>query len=193
MELESAVHFLARAAREGGRVVSSNDLNKYQIAEAQTKGNWWVSNDGLGWAILPWDLTTDKDRDRERAYFVSQMGKSTEKNNREQAEFNFRAWVHPEDGDAATVEVWYQGLEPTDLKKVSVADWAQESFYNEDFHALFDLDKTKHWQVVGTGKIRGWYDYFGEYDEELTVDDYEKEEVPAEWFNDMLSLEPPGV
>jgi len=67
---ETAEQFLAKAVSRGGRVVSSNDLNKWQLSEARVKGNWWVSEEGFGWAILPWELTTDKDRDREREYFA---------------------------------------------------------------------------------------------------------------------------
>lgn len=65
---ESAEGFLARAAAAGCRVVSSGDLNEWQISSARSKGNFWVSAEGLGWAILPWELTTEKDRGRERAY-----------------------------------------------------------------------------------------------------------------------------
>jgi hypothetical protein len=104
-------------------------------------------------------------------------------------EFEFRAWVHPEDGDPPTVEIWHPELEPTSLKKRSVAEWVRESLYNEDLYALFDLDKSKHWQVVGKGTLRGGYDAFGEYDEELEVTGYVKAEVPAEWFDDSLPLE----
>jgi len=67
---ESAEQFLSRAVTFGGRIVSSNDLNKWQLAEARVLWNWWVDRDGFGWAILPWSLTTDKDRDRERLYFL---------------------------------------------------------------------------------------------------------------------------
>ena len=69
--INTAEEFLARAVQTGGRVVSSNDLNKWQLSEAQAKGLWWVSHEGFGWAILPWCLTTDKDRGRERDYFLS--------------------------------------------------------------------------------------------------------------------------
>lgn len=98
-------------------------------------------------------------------------------------EFEFRVWVHPEDGDAAEIEVWFQGLEPTESGKCHVSDWARESLCNEDFHDLFDLDKNKHWQVVGKGTLHGRYDCFGEYDEEFDVIEFEKAEVPESWFN----------
>jgi len=71
---ESAEQFLSRAVTTGGRVVSSNDLNEWQLSEARVLGNFWVSAEGFGWAILPWELTTDKDRDRERKFFGSRGG-----------------------------------------------------------------------------------------------------------------------
>lgn len=68
---ESAESFFARAVTAGGRVVSSNDLNVFQISEAQADRKFWVSPEGYGWAILPWRMTTDKDRARERSYFAA--------------------------------------------------------------------------------------------------------------------------
>jgi hypothetical protein len=62
---ESAESFLKRSVTQGGRIVSSGDLNVYQISESQAKGNFWINSEGLGWAILPWSLTTDKDNQRE--------------------------------------------------------------------------------------------------------------------------------
>ena len=76
---ETAEQFFSRAATTGGRIVSSNDLNKWQLSEACVKGNFWVSSKGFGWAILPWDLTTDKDRERERAYFAESKSISANK------------------------------------------------------------------------------------------------------------------
>ena len=66
---ESAESFLARAVTAGGRVVSSGDLTEFQISEARANGKFWVSPEGYGWAILSWQLTTDKDRSREADYF----------------------------------------------------------------------------------------------------------------------------
>lgn len=64
-----ALTFLIRAASEG-RIVSSGDLNEFQIAEAQSMDRFFVEpGGGLGWAILPWSLTTAKDRMREADYF----------------------------------------------------------------------------------------------------------------------------
>lgn len=53
-----------------GRIVSSGDLTRLQIAEAQARGRFYVEpGGGLGWAVVPWDLTTAKDRKREADYF----------------------------------------------------------------------------------------------------------------------------
>ena len=71
---ETAAEFFLRAVGIGGRVVSSNDLNEWQISEARVKGLFWISEEGFGWAILPWELTTDRDRNRERSFFAKNVG-----------------------------------------------------------------------------------------------------------------------
>ena len=59
--------FVLRAGSEG-RIVSSGDLTTHQISEARAKNRFWVDEEtGLGFALLPWELTTDKDRRREDA------------------------------------------------------------------------------------------------------------------------------
>ena len=98
-------------------------------------------------------------------------------------EFMFRVWVHP--ADPADIEVWYHGIESVDSKSRFVSEWARESLINEDFQELFGLDETKHWQVVGKGVIRGSFDYFGEYDEEFDVIEFEAAEVPESYFGPM--------
>lgn len=97
------------------------------------------------------------------------------------AEFNFRIYVHPEGGDLAEIETWYQGLR--DLSRRSVEEWAQMSLCDQDFYKLFDLDKTKHWQVVGKAIIRGWWS-FDEYDEDIDIIEFEKVEVLESSFDD---------
>ena len=63
----NAIEFLKRT--DGHRVVSTGDLNEYQIAEARRDGKMFVDEDtGLGWVLLPWELTTDKDREREQKF-----------------------------------------------------------------------------------------------------------------------------
>lgn len=67
----TAIEFLKQAAEGDGRVVCSGDLHEMQISRAQAQGRFFVDEEtGLGWAIVPWDLTTKKDRDREKDYFT---------------------------------------------------------------------------------------------------------------------------
>ncbi len=62
--------FAALAASKGGRIVSSNDLHPFQMAELRQAGTFFVDPaTSYGWGLLPWDLTTDKDRKREADYF----------------------------------------------------------------------------------------------------------------------------
>ena len=67
-EEKTAEEFFKLAAKQGGRIVSSNDLNVWQLSEARRRRLFFVDPDGFGWAILPWKATTEKDRQRERAY-----------------------------------------------------------------------------------------------------------------------------
>ena len=66
-----AIEFLKRSSDGKHRVVSTGELNIYQIAEAQRDGKMFVDQTtGLGWVLLPWECTTDKDRNREEQYFI---------------------------------------------------------------------------------------------------------------------------
>jgi hypothetical protein len=66
-----AIAFLRRAASENARIVSSGDLHSLVISEAQANGRFWVDPEtGLGWALIPWELSTMKDRQREANYFA---------------------------------------------------------------------------------------------------------------------------
>ena len=65
---DGALAFLKRTTEH--RIVSSGDLTTLQIAEAQARGLFYVEpGGGFGWALVPWDLTTPKDRAREKEYF----------------------------------------------------------------------------------------------------------------------------
>lgn len=48
-----------------GRVVCSGDLTEFQIAEARASNNFYVNDRGFGFAMVPWNLTTRQDRERE--------------------------------------------------------------------------------------------------------------------------------
>jgi len=68
--MTTALEFLKSAK---GRIVSSGDLTIHQIAECRVHGRFFVDEEtGLGWADVPWDLTTMKDRKRETEYFKAE-------------------------------------------------------------------------------------------------------------------------
>jgi hypothetical protein len=98
------------------------------------------------------------------------------------ARFSFRVWVHPKDGDPPEIEIWYQGLEVIAPEPRFVSEWAKESMGCEDFHSLFNLPDDTEWQVVGVASVHGSFDYWGEYDETLEIESFEKAEVPASWY-----------
>jgi len=67
----TALEFLKRGSDGKHRIVSSGDLHVMQISEAQAEGKFFVDDEtGLGWALVPWELTTSKDRMREEKYFA---------------------------------------------------------------------------------------------------------------------------
>lgn len=92
------------------------------------------------------------------------------------AEFCFRCWVHPT-GDPSEIEVWFNGLEETKSDRRFVSEWAKDAMECEDLRAIFDLDDSKHWQVVGKAVVSGEFDYWGEYDEDVTIVEFQKAEV----------------
>lgn len=105
-------------------------------------------------------------------------------------EFSFRIWVHPELEDPPEIEVWYHGLEITKPGNCFCSEWALNALYDlqSKFWDIFDLDKTKHWQVFGRAVVAGRFDYYGEYDEDVDLIEFEKAEVP-DGFRDMSRLD----
>lgn len=63
--------FLKKLAHGDGRIVSTGDLLNLQIAEARANSTMHVLEGGLGFVILPWNLSTPKDRERETDFFAS--------------------------------------------------------------------------------------------------------------------------
>ena len=96
-------------------------------------------------------------------------------------EFQFRVWVHP--ADPPDLAVWWYGLEPTKSNAGFVEDWICEALENVDLHERFELDPEKDWQVIGKGTLNGYYDYWGEYEDIRNIDEFEKAEVPASFFD----------
>ena len=92
----------------------------------------------------------------------------------------FRVWVSP--ADPPNIEVWYHGLEGYKPLRRLVSEWFADSFSDYDMHDLFSLDKESHYQVLGKATLTGTYDYFGDYDEDLEVDEFTVSAVPAEFI-----------
>lgn len=81
MTQESAIDFVRRAAKLGGRIVCTGDLLDIQIAHARVNNTMWVDPDSaIGYVILPWNLSTVQDKEREaRLLGVPFCGESGEK------------------------------------------------------------------------------------------------------------------
>ena len=61
----TALAFLKRASDGKHRIVATGDLSPGQIDEARATGRLYVEpGGGLGWVLLPWDLTTPADMNR---------------------------------------------------------------------------------------------------------------------------------
>jgi hypothetical protein len=69
-DADGGLGFLMRAANGEGRIVSSGDLTTLQVADAQSNGRFYVASSGFGWALVPWDLDTPKDRQRSQSRIV---------------------------------------------------------------------------------------------------------------------------
>lgn len=97
-------------------------------------------------------------------------------------EFFFRAYVFPFDGDPPEYQVWYPGLETIKEEgRLTITEWVRYLFDNEDLRERFSLDPDKGWQVFGKGRLEGRYDYYGEYDEEMDILEYQIAELPS-WY-----------
>jgi hypothetical protein len=56
----------AMVALGHGRIVCTGDLTEFQIAEARVDKRMYVDPTGIGYVLLPWSLSTAKDKTRER-------------------------------------------------------------------------------------------------------------------------------
>lgn len=95
--------------------------------------------------------------------------------------------VKTEGEDCVFADVWYLGYDAPAPSQRSVAERIRESFIKEDFFDLFDLDKTKNWQVAGSATVYAWYDYGGERHERIDIDRFEKSEIS--WDFDLVKDE----
>ena len=101
--------------------------------------------------------------------------------------FEFRVWTSKQ--DVLEVSVWCYELEPDYTSKISSGrEWAQLFLDDCDFHKLLKIDATKNWQIIGKATIKGKYDVFGEYDENIVIHESRRLEVSDE----CVSLRFPG-
>lgn len=71
--MTNALEFLKKFAN-GYRIVSTGDLTDHQILNAKSESRFYVEpNGGLGWVALPWDLTTLKDKEREKTLALKNL------------------------------------------------------------------------------------------------------------------------
>lgn len=69
--LDFADDILTRCASGSFRIVCTGDLTEFQIAEARAEGRMYVDLNGFGYVLLPWNLTTTKDKEREKALSIN--------------------------------------------------------------------------------------------------------------------------
>lgn len=65
-QAEAALNFLKRCSEGNYRIVCTGDLTEFQIAEARVENRMWVNDDGIGFVLLSFDLSTPKDKAREQ-------------------------------------------------------------------------------------------------------------------------------
>ena len=87
------------------------------------------------------------------------------------------------------LQVFVYELSPTErLKTRSAWEWVEEhlrEFDYDDWRVLVpELSEmpSSAQEVVFRGGIEGWFDYFGEYDEELGFDEHQYQRLPDDWF-----------
>lgn len=90
----------------------------------------------------------------------------------------------------------------TPLEGRSVSEWVYEhlteSFDRNDWLNQIDpgaigFDRSGNFEIIAEGRLQGFYDYDGEYDEILYFDKIVWQRLPADWFTDqqeMMRLEP---
>lgn len=90
----------------------------------------------------------------------------------------------------------------TPLEGRSVSEWVcehlTEFFDRNDWLNQIDpgaigFDRSGNFEIIAEGRLQGFYDYDGEYDEILYFDKIVWQRLPADWFTnqqEMMRLEP---
>lgn len=96
-----------------------------------------------------------------------------------------------------TERVFYcHELEPMEGTKGSSAEWVKMYFDELDSEAireLFDLPKEGDLQILFSGRVKGRYNYFDEYDEDFETESVEFKAVPKEYADFYLGVDQPTV
>lgn len=95
--------------------------------------------------------------------------------------FEFRLFIDESDYE---LQVWVYEFERTEVcDKRTAHDWIMESFFDlVNPYEDFELDKDKAWQVIGKGRISGYSDYDGDFEENLHLIEFQKQELPSSYF-----------
>lgn len=98
------------------------------------------------------------------------------------SKFFAKIWLSP--NDVEEIDVWVHELDPVDPAYRPARDWVLD--YLKSFWSITDfLDLIGNpagsgvYQILATGTITGWRDYFGEYDETLEFDQVEWLDIKA--------------
>lgn len=96
-------------------------------------------------------------------------------------EFEGRVWIC--DGEIAELELWSFELEPDDPSTRPIVEWVREhiEMLGDSFIEELELDPAKNWQAIFKGHIVGSYDYWGEYDEEMYLNDVHSMELRPDY------------
>lgn len=101
----------------------------------------------------------------------------------QEVQFKFRIWVYPEDTDRHDAEVWYDEMEIISKTGCTVTKWIMEAMNDIEPRSEFNLvNKSNCYQVFGEARLRGAFDYWGEYDEDLDIDSFTVMEYLPEMF-----------
>lgn len=86
----------------------------------------------------------------------------------------FRARITIEEDDLQEIEIWDDELSPFGKDgRCSIREWVKNHFddySNQDLREWFELPATGNYEVLLEGTIVGTESYYGEYDEDVTID-----------------------
>jgi hypothetical protein len=91
------------------------------------------------------------------------------------------------DGLIQECDIFVWELEPSDTSRRSAREWIYEHITSclnfDEFCKELGWDgECAAFEAVFEGEIRGWYDYLGEWEEELIVKDFISQPLPSQWF-----------